>query len=231
MSHSENPQPDRTNLYEYANGSRFAGQDAERVFTQIFRERVWDDQRTRESVSGIGSSVQQTQQILNQLPGLLAEYNVQSILDIPCGDFHWMQRLNLADVRYTGADIVSEIVEQNQRQYARPNVQFVKLNLLTDKLPTCDLALCRDCMVHFSFADIQQAIANIRKSRSTYLLTTTFPDEATNQDIPTGGWRPLNLQRAPFHFPEPLFVLNENCTEMNGVYRDKSLALWRVREL
>ena len=94
-----------------------------------------------------------------------------------------------------------------------------------------DLLLCRDCLVHLSFADIARAIANIRAATVTYLLTTTFPAQRANEDIRTGDWRPLNLEAAPFGWPAPLEYLVEKCTEGNGLFADKSLGLWRVDSL
>ena len=98
-------------------------------------------------------------------------------------------------------------------------------------LPSADLLLCRDCLVHLSFQDAGQALANIRRSTIGYLLTTTFPGEADNQDIVTGDWRPLNLERPPFSFPAPLDRIKEGCTEAGGRFGDKSLALWAVADL
>jgi hypothetical protein len=46
-----------------------------------------------------------------------------------------------------------------------------------------------------------------------------------------GDWRPLNFQRPPFTFPAPLEFINEACTEWNGDYADKSLALWQIADL
>jgi hypothetical protein len=97
--------------------------------------------------------------------------------------------------------------------------------------PAADLLLCRDCLVHLSFADIDKALRNIRRSSLAYLLTTTFPAESVNADIVTGDWRPLNLQAAPFNLPTPVELINEGCTEGDGAFADKSLGLWRIRDL
>lgn len=105
------------------------------------------------------------------------------------------------------------------------------LDLTRDRLPTVDLVLCRDCLVHLSFAQAQQALANIAASGARYLLTTTFTGRSENADIPTGKWRALNLQRPPFNLPQPLELINERCTEKDGRYADKSLGLWPVADL
>jgi len=35
---------------------------------------------------------------------LLAELEVKSILDVPCGDLHWMSQVDLGPVMYTGEE-------------------------------------------------------------------------------------------------------------------------------
>jgi SAM-dependent methyltransferase len=199
---------------------------AESVFTDIFRRNGW---RGTDSVSGTGSGRDQTHRLIKLLPSLFTELGVRSVLDVPCGDFFWMRQVDLSGVRYTGGDIVRELVERN-RQYEAPGVRFEVLDLLAGPLPPADLVLCRDCLVHFSFADLFRALDNLCASGSTYLLTTTFPRHRRNRDIATGRWRTLNLERAPFHFPPPLKVFEEGCTERED-FADKSLGLWRLDDL
>ncbi|MGE7610416.1 class I SAM-dependent methyltransferase, partial [Peribacillus frigoritolerans] len=106
------------------------------------------------------------------------------------------------------------------------NVQFFHMDITKDRLPTGDLILCRDCLVHFSLSDIHSALNNFKAGESSYLLTTTFTNLTFNQEIITGSWRPLNLEIEPFNFPKPILVINENFTEGEMNYTDKSLALW-----
>jgi hypothetical protein len=199
----------------------------EEVFTDIYRNNKWSGS---DSVSGIGSDAVQTKVIVERIPSLLAEIGAGSVLDIPCGDFFWMQGVDLAGVTYVGADIVQDIVDANMRRYAKPGVEFRRLDLTSDELPRAELVLVRDCLVHLSYEDIWRAIRNIRASGARYLLATTFPHRS-NTNIPTGRWRPLNLQAPPFDFPAPQLLINEGCTEADGKFTDKSLALWRVDDI
>src|SRR5208283_4999775 len=99
-------------------------------------------------------------------------------------------------------------------KYATQKVSFRYINLLSDQMPTVDLVLCRDCLVHFSFLDIFTAIENIIRSGSKYLMTTTYYNIGRrNVDILTGEWRPINLQLPPFNFPIPIALIDEQCTE------------------
>ncbi len=202
----------------------FRNKPAEVVFDEVYRHNIWRD---KESVSGPGSNLRETAILRTQLPKLLKQYSIASILDLPCGDFNWMRMLDLDGITYIGGDIVEAIVIENQTKYHQKNVVFKKINLLEDKLPKVDLILCRDCLVHFSYKDIHRALEQIKNSGSTYLLTTTYP-EKKNKDIVTGGWRPLNLNSAPFLLPKPEAIIPEGCKEINGSNNDKSLGLWSI---
>jgi hypothetical protein len=198
------------------------------VFTEVYVKGLWG---IRESRSGNGSNLEQTRTIRGQLPVLLRDLGVRKLLDVPCGDFYWLKEVELDVHEYTGGDIVKELIDENRKMFERPGRSFTVLDIIEDKIPRVDLVLCRDCLVHFSFKDIRSALDNIRKSSSTYLLTTTFLRRDKNEDIYTGQWRPLNLQQDPFNFPEPIKLINENCTIDDGLYADKCLALWRLADL
>lgn len=199
----------------------------EELFADKMRRNAW---RGGASVSGRGSDLDQTAEVVAQLPQLLREFRIKTMLDVPCGDYHWMRLVDRTGIHYIGGDIVTSLVEQN-RQWESPDVEFRRLDLLTDAVPTVDLVFCRDCLVHLSNADAQRAVRNIVASGSTYLLTTTFPDRIENADIPTGRWRVLNLQAPPFNFPPPIRLVVEQCTEGGGKYTDKALGLWKIETL
>jgi hypothetical protein len=199
----------------------------QQIFTEIFQKNTW---KGSNSVSGPGSGLDATKTVIEELQVLLKELHVATMLDMPCGDFYWMRMLDLRDIKYIGADIVKEVVSQNKRSES-DNIRFVQADLLVDDVPGVDFVLCRDCLVHFSLADIRLALKKICGSASTYLLTTTFPGALKNIDIVTGGWRVLNLQIEPFNLPRPLRIISEGCTAEDGRYFDKSLALWRVDDI
>ena len=203
-------------------GKKLSRQD---TFREIHHNNHW---KGEESISGGGSSREQTDLLITKLPEILREFDIRSMLDLPCGDFGWMKHLDLPGISYIGADIVPELTADNEEKYANAQRGFTTLDITSDPLPEVDLLFCRDCLVHLSFADIHQALANIRSHDISYLFTTTFPLCQTNEDITTGDWRPLNLEADPFNLSEPSLIISEQCTEGEGLYQDKSMALWRV---
>jgi len=199
------------------------------TFTEIFRANAWGNV---ESVSGPGSTVGRGSDFREALISLLDDRNVRSLVDAPCGDFNWMRHvLAHREMAYTGVDIVAELIAANSDLHATPTRRFICADMTRDDLPKADMIVCRDGLVHLSFADARAAIRNFRHTGSRYLLATTFISHSRNRDVPTGGWRALNLQAAPFSFPAPLALVDERCTQFDGLYRDKRLGLWELATL
>jgi SAM-dependent methyltransferase len=200
----------------------------ESAFREAYRANAWGDP---ESVSGPGSGIARTAAFRDEIPPLLRDLHATSMLDVGCGDFNWMRLVDLPVERYLGIDIVPELVEQNRRHADRKHA-FMLADFTRAELPRTDVILCRDCLVHFAFADVWAALANFARSGSRWLLTTTFVDPGrVNADIATGDWRPLNLQLPPFNFPAPERMIDERCLHTGGIYVDKRLALWRLEGL
>jgi SAM-dependent methyltransferase len=196
------------------------------VFSKIYREKAWGGD---ESASGPGSTRDRASTFVPQILELFAALEVKSVLDAPCGDFNWAGDIAGADDSYAGVDIVPELIATNTERFGTDRVRFLCGDLTRDPLPRADLILCRDCLVHFSFADISAALRNFRRSGAAFLLTTTFVDPGRrNVNIRSGGWRALNLEQSPFRFPPPIALIDEHCEHSGGLGRDKRLALWPI---
>jgi hypothetical protein len=200
----------------------------ESVFTRIYTTNGWGN---RESVSGDGSSLRETRVARQVLPTLIARYDVQVLLDIPCGDCNWMRAIDFGGRAYIGADIVGELIKRNQSEFGGANRSFLHRDVVRDPLPRADLVVVRDCMIHLSNADVFEALRNIRRSGARYLLATTYTDRPTNTDILTGDWRAINLQAAPFQLSPPLEVISEEWDWADGYHVDKCLGLWDATAL
>lgn len=208
------------------------------IFEDIYRRKIWDHEG---SISGDASTIEATRRLRRELPTLLEKYRIRSMLDIPCGDFSWMSLVNLESIEYTGADIVEKLVQENRRKYRAtaepepgaqaPRRRFVALDICASDLPPADIVFCRDCLVHLSNERVFAALENIKRSEAKYLLMTTFPSRRKNRNTVSGAWRALNFERAPFHLPEPLEVINEGFSLRGGRFPDKSMALWRIAEI
>lgn len=195
------------------------------IFTKIYTKNTWKG----ESRSGPGSDLDQTETIRMELPKLFKELEISTLLDIPCGDFNWLKKVNLDFLSYTGSDIVKDIIDHNNVKYSKKNREFVQLNILEDELPKVDMILCRDLLQHLPNKDIFKAMDNIKRSNSKYLLTSSQIAREKNTDTFAGGFRPLNLILPPFSFPKPIRIISEKNPTENDF--DKSLLLWKISDI
>jgi hypothetical protein len=199
--------------------------DAEELFTLYYRDNLWHNPET---FSGPGSTVEATENIRRQILDVIMQYNVRTVLDAPCGDFNWFRLVPRTNhFVYTGADIVQSLVDSNKDRYTDENTTFMKLDIRKDKLPHADLWLCRDCLPHLPNRDIFRVVRNLLDSDIRYFLTSTYPTCELNTDIPTGVFRVLNLEGAPFGFPKPLLYLEDG---HEGIH-PRRVALWERQAL
>lgn len=170
-------------------------------FTAIYEGQLWNDD---ESVSGQGSRLEVTANLRRLLPEIVSTYQIASIVDAPCGDFHWMKLvLPELDVSYIGCDIVDALIQENQSRYGGERIRFQCSDITQDPIPHGDLMIVRDCLFHLSYEDIQKFLENFHKSSCKYLLTTTHVNKAGefgNRNIETGDFRLIDLFSAPFGF-------------------------------
>lgn len=197
-------------------------------FTAIYKGNHWGGD---ESASGRGSSLAYTDNLRAHLPGLFEQFKIRSVLDAPCGDFHWMRLVtNQLNIDYTGADIVKPIIESNQSKYANASTRFVQLDITRHPLPPADLMICRDCLFHLSYADVRAALVNFVKSGTPYLLTTTHINNGTfrNHDILTGSFRLIDLFSEPFNLPrEPLARI----ADWIEPHPEREMCLWSSEQI
>lgn len=187
------------------------------IFSSIIHNRTWSH-----TTCGPGSTLKYTENIRSELIPLVEKFNIKSILDLPCGDFSWMSTVDFPDdVTYIGGDIVEFMIEENQKNYQGKNFQVIDLS--KDALPSVDLLICRDCLLHLSFSDIQSVFDNISRSNIKYVLTSNWFEEYDNfQDIETGKVRCLNFLDIPYNFPQPIYSI----VDYIPGYPKREMLLW-----
>ncbi|NTX65620.1 class I SAM-dependent methyltransferase [Myxococcus sp. CA051A] len=190
-------------------------------FSRIYQHNFWLDSESR---SGPGSTLKATESIRRELPEVLRKAQARTMLDVPCGDFNWMQHVELDLEQYIGADIVPDLIALNQQRHGSERRQFIVRDLIQDDLPKVGLVMVRDLFIHLSYRNIFRALANLRRSGTEHLLATTHVGLSRNEDIVTGLWRPVNLRLAPFHFPEPIHLVED-------AHKGRHMGLWRFADL
>jgi SAM-dependent methyltransferase len=169
----------------------FAGMSLAQRFARIHHTNMWG---AAASASGLGSEPDATAVLRAELPLLLARLGATSLLDAPCGDAGWISQTDL-DVRYLGIDIVPSLISNLRARVNAGEIggEYGLADITADPLPCCDAILCRDALVHLSYANIGRAVANFRASGATWLIATTFPEWQANADCEDGDWRDKSL--------------------------------------
>jgi hypothetical protein len=200
-----------------------------------------------ESKSGGGSTLEETEDIRQQIKQLVKDKEIKSVIDVPCGDFNWMKDIVYSFESYTGCDIVPELIADNQK-YANQIIKFQEFDITQNEISEADLLIVRDVIGHLSLEDGKKAITNILNSKCKYLLTTTWynlNDENYNHENRNNtvtldaqwergaaAFYPVCLHSEPFNFPKPEFYIEEK-PKVDG-YDDgvrKGLAFYELDKL
>jgi hypothetical protein len=194
--------------------------DAAAIFDHVYRTNAWG---RGESVSGPGSTLTYTAHLRGELPRLARDLGVKTLLDAPCGDAHWIRAVEWHEpIRYVGGDICAALIDRNRATNDRAGWSFLPLDIRHDALPPSDLWLCRDCLFHLPERDVLAVLHNFLRHDIPYLLTSCHTECRINADVPTGGFRLINLQLPPYGLPEPLTTIDD---WLPG-HVQRHLALW-----
>ena len=196
-------------IYNIKKKNIFKQNSAKKKFELIYKNNFWS---SKESVSGLGSEYKNTINIRKEIIILIKKYNIKSILDAPCGDFNWIKSILNKNLKYIGGDIVKNLIDKNNNNYKNENINFIPLDITTDKLPKADLMICRDCLIHLSFKNINLFFKNFINSDIKFLLLTSYKlkdykQKITNLDITDGEFREIDLSEHPFSLTKPIFEI------------------------
>ncbi len=186
--------------------------DLKTRFNTIYDKQIWQQGGSRTAPgSGAGSSLVATAVLRDVLPNLLNELHAETLLDVGCGDFFWMQHVMLQQ-KYVGIDVVDAIIEANNSLYRRPGREFMLRDATVDELPEADVVMCRDVLFHLSFNDIGKLLKNIFAKKRRYFIATSDRQTLFNSDIPSGDFRLFNLQVRPLRFPPPDRIIDDSAS-------------------
>ena len=124
--------------------------------------------------------------VINNLDIFIKKNNIKSILDMPCGDFSWMQNLvkKNIDINYTGYDIVKDIIGRNNKKYSSNKINFFCRDIVNEKtFDNFDLIFIRDFFIHIDNESINRILINIKNSKVKFLACSNNNNESFNNDV------------------------------------------------
>ncbi|NGX59354.1 MAG: Trans-aconitate 2-methyltransferase [Chlamydiae bacterium] len=158
----------------------FAESQSEQVFTQIYETQSWGANEDSMGFSGPGSTVRSAAPYMKFLQDFIKKYNIRTIVDVGCGDWTFSQYIDWNGAKYTGFEIVKNIIEKNNEQFANANINFVHGDATKLDLPKADLLICKDVLQHLPNADIQDFLKKISKFKHCLLTNDINLNDVNN---------------------------------------------------
>ena len=176
-------------------------------------KRGWK-QGMPETSCGGGATIESSQGRINWLSTFIKAKNIQSIVDIGCGDFNWMSQVGLGAVEYTGYDW---ILDPATYAFTTPTTKFIECNAATHPIEKADLVICRSVMIHLSTNEALVMLSNILNSVPKFLLITSFDVPDNNRTL--HNYAPLNLELPPFNLCNPIDRIDTKGNKYLNLYQ------------
>jgi len=200
------------------------------IFTSIFKSKHWVQKsklpEENISVSGHGSNIDtdQSKNLILSLSQFFENYQIKSILDMPCGDFLWMNEFfkKNKNINYLGIDIVDELIEENIKKYENDRIKFKSFDIVNFKTKqNIDLVFMRDFFIHINNSDIKQILINLKEMNIKYFAFENY-NILKNKDVTTGKHRKVNLKIHPFYLDEPIHSFQDYEVDKSIYFYEKS---------
>lgn len=202
------------------------------VFEQIYRDGLWANG------SGTGSDPTNTERYRVFVERFIVQNNVETVVDLGCGDWRSSRLIDWSRVGYLGVDVVESVIVRNQQRYQAANIRFAQLND-EDELPRADLLIVKDVLQHLPNSEIHRMSGFFGRFHLALVTNTVTselyrPDgtvvriEDVNTDVPAGLMRPVDVLEPPFTWPGEE-VLRYSCPWPRlGAWETKSTVLIRT---
>jgi SAM-dependent methyltransferase len=178
------------------------------IFDKIYENSYWG------KGSGGGSSPEATEPYKIFLENFIRQHDIESIVDLGCGDWQFSQFLDFGSATYFGIDASKNVIANNQRSFSRKGVSFANPPKDYNLLPSADLLACKDVLMHLSTKEIKDILSILPKFKYA-LITNDIPcvsgfgeillklqnlfSPVVNKEIKTGDYRALDPTRHPFN--------------------------------
>ena len=190
--------------------------DREKFFQDVYTNNRWGGVNSK---SGTGSEGEFKVEKIKLVQSIIDKYNIQSILDIGCGDLYWMKDVlnDNTSISYTGVDVVQELLDNNKK--TNPKQNFEILNF--EKKYKVDLVIIFDVFGHQLHNEVIELINYINKLDSKYVIVTNRINKNTEKIILDkhrheginievySEWKKKLIFNTPALFPGDYFCLYE----------------------
>ncbi len=208
-------------LYDYEKQLKGSNKD---VFSYIYKNNVWGTSEQDESPFFSGGGSHESNVIdpyISLLKSIIENNKIESVFEIGCGDFNIMNQVLETctwPCKYTGMDVVDELVQFNREKYGNNRISFVSGDASSDTviLPNAELLIIRQVLQHLDNSCISSILSHLPEYR--YALITEHVSD--NKDIQYNIDKPVGehirllmnsgvyIEHAPFNITNVVHLLS-----------------------
>ena len=148
----------------------FDKQNLEKLFTKVYKYKLWGDSNSPTFYSGPGSDFQTADVYIKTIKKFILENNISDVIDLGCGDFRVSSKIITPSINYLGIDIVPKLINYNNKKYSNLQIKFIKSNIVDDDLPISELCLIRQVLQHLSNKEVDIILEKCKKYK--YVIVT-----------------------------------------------------------
>ncbi|WP_256007262.1 class I SAM-dependent methyltransferase [Pedobacter deserti] len=183
------------------------------IFSEIYRRNLWGGNKG-EFFSGPGSYGKNAYHYANVLADFIMKEDVVDIIEIGCGDFNVSRNvLNILRnehyaYRYTGYDVVDELVTLNNDRHSTDNIRFICKDITQEDVLAGDLLLVRQVFQHLDndniikivrkFSNYKHVVVTEHQADRRYNFQPNL-NKPTNADTRIGYRSSIYLELPPFN--------------------------------
>lgn len=164
----------------------------QRIFADKYSMNAWV------KGSGWGSWPENTKPYINYIQMFLRVYSIESVVDAGCGDWQFSKLIDWAGVEYKGFDVVPAAL-QEASQYATDNISFHELDFSIKPLPSADLILVKDVLMHWPPEIVLKFLQRLPECKYVLVTNDWKPDWPFNKECNIGGYQNIDLRAKPYH--------------------------------
>jgi len=201
--------------------TKYKEKDMVFIFTNIYDKSVWGNDNNSEYNGSSGNGNEIDFNKLDYIPfvkNFIIDKNIKTVVDIECGSFKCGGLIyNDLDVKYTGYDCYNKLITYNSKQNPSEKYAFRHLDFYNqkDEIVNGDLCILQNVMQHWS-VDIITSMLDyfVENKKFKYILICNCCYQShDNDDIETGGFRPLRCDFLPLKKYNPIKLFNYGRTK------------------
>ena len=217
--------------------STFTREDRMKYFDKIYEAEVWSFPDWEGSTgglgvkSGFGSTLHQTAQIRPYLDMVIESYGIKAIIDVPCGDMHWMPYVGVigdSNFCYFGGDVSQIMIEEQREKFSHVDtMRFDVVDVISDGLAGVEgvsetlscavhrggsvLLFMRHLQFHLTIEENLSVLHHIEfisnNSAVKYVVLSTYlRGNENDEDYLLASGHKINLFQWPYCLHDPLQV-------------------------